>query len=359
MLSRRALLSSLGAATGVAALASGGPASGAFRVNLRDAARASGRYFGAAVRPDQIESEPALRAAVLADCDSLTPEIHFKWDALQPEANVWTTEPADKLARFAQGHGLTMRGHALLWDQSTPAWARDAIATGDWSVVERHFRVVLDRYADAVQEWDVVNEPIDAPEGRGALRNNIFYRGFGPDYVARALTAARQMAPDARLMINDYGFEYDNPVEEGRRTAMLHLVEALRKQATPLDGVGLQAHLDLSKGPLKPKILDGFLRNLADLGVYVAITELDVNEHDRSLPTYERDRKVADETRRYLDIVLAHPIVQGVTTWGLSDRHSWLLDQQVAGAPANRGLPFDGSFHPKPMRDALVSALAA
>jgi endo-1,4-beta-xylanase len=308
---------------------------------------------------DQIAAEPSLHSALLEDCDSLTPEIHLKWDALQPAREVWTTEPADRLIAFAQRNGMKVRGHALLWDQSTPAWARSAIADGDWSVIEAHFRTVLGRYAEKVDEWDVVNEPIDAPQGKGGLRDNLFHRGLGPDYVARALTTARALAPKARLMINEYGFEYDNYVEEGRRTAMLRLVESLRKQGTPLDGVGLQAHLDLSKGPLKPEILDRFLRDLADLEVYIAVTELDVNEHDRGLSLRERDRRVADETRRYLDIVLAHSAVRGVTTWGLSDRHSWLQDQLAAGSPTNRGLPFDRSFQPKPMRDALVSALAA
>ncbi len=358
MLSKRALLSGIGTVTGMAALGMGGPAAGALRVSLKDVAGMNDRYFGAAVRMDQIDAEPSLRAALLADCNSITPEIHLKWDALQPTRGGWTTEAADRLVAFAERHGLTVRGHALLWDQSTPTWAREAVRAGDWSAVEDHFRVVLSRYGEAVDEWDVVNEPIDAPDGRGRLRDNIFHQGFGPGYVARALTTARALAPSARLMINEYGLEYDNPVEEGRRTALLRLVEDLRTKGTPLDGVGLQAHLDLSKGPLKPKILDDFLRDMSDLGVYIAVTELDVNEQDRRLSVLERDRRVADETRRYLDIVLAHDAVRGVTTWGLSDRHSWLQDQLAKGTPANRGLPFDGTLQPKPMRDALAAALS-
>jgi len=40
------------------------------------------------------------------------------------------------------------------------------------------------------------------------------------------------------------------------------------------------------------------------------VTELDVKEHDRSLSIRERDRRVADEARRYLDIAMDEPAVK-------------------------------------------------
>ena len=47
-----------------------------------------------------------------------------------------------------------------------------------------------------------------------------------------------------------------------------------------MDGVGVQAHLDLGKGPLKRELLAPFFSRIADLGLGIAITELDVKEHD-------------------------------------------------------------------------------
>ncbi|MGZ9114967.1 MAG: endo-1,4-beta-xylanase, partial [Brevundimonas sp.] len=124
-----------------------------------------GRLFGAAVRMDQIEADPDLRRTLLSDCASVTPEIHMKWDSLQPSADAWRTGPADALVAFADRHGLLVRGHTLLWDQSTPAWARERmLATRDPSIVDRYFDAVLGRY-DTVVEWDVVNEPIDTENG--------------------------------------------------------------------------------------------------------------------------------------------------------------------------------------------------
>lgn len=359
-MNRRALLFGMAATPGLAAMGFGRPARGAMTASLSTAATEKGRYFGTAVRIDQIEANPRLRQAVLNDCGFLTPEIHMKWNALQPARDQWTPGPADGLVRFAQANNLRVRGHALLWHKSTPQWAEAEIARErDWSTVGRYIEAVAGRYRDHVEEWDVVNEPIDADGSTDGLRDNVFMRSYGSSYIARALEAARAAAPKARLAINDYSFEYDNSTEQVRRTAFLKLLEKLKAAGTPLDSVGLQAHLDLSKGPLKPGILKPFLAEIAGMGLDIAITELDVNEHDRRLSLRERDARVADEVRRYLDIVLDEPKVKGVTTWGLSDEHSWLQAAGARGAALNRGLPYDAVLEPKPMHRAIHASLLA
>lgn len=358
--SRRSLLLGL-AATPAAIVLGGSPATGAMASSLTAAAALTGRYFGAAARFDQIEADPSLRRTLLTDCASLTPEIHMKWNALQPAPDQWRTGPADDLTAFARRHDLMVRGHTLLWDQSTPEWARHRmLETRDRKIVERYFDAVLGRYRDQVAEWDVVNEPIDAESGRSdGLRANTFLKAWGPDYIEHALRYARHGAPNARLMINDYGFDYDNPVEAGRRAGLLRLLERLKRRGAPLDGVGLQAHLDLSKGSLRPEILKPFLREIANLGLYISVTELDVKEQNLSLPVRERDRRVADEVRRYLDIALDEPAVRGVTTWGLSDSQSWLREAGADGLDVNRGLPYDAALAPKPMHRAIHESLTA
>lgn len=355
--SRRNLLACLAAAPVVCAL--DGTRASALTEPAAHRLR-TGRYFGAAVRMDQIEADPALRRTLLTDCASLTPEIHMKWDQLQPTADRWRTGPADDLVEFAGRNGLLVRGHTLLWDQSTPAWAREEmLQTRDPGIIATYIDAVVGRYGE-VAEWDVVNEPIDTESGRAdGLRANTFLRAYGESYIADALHRTRAMAPNARLMINDYSFDYDNPVEARRRAALLRLLERLRAQGAPLDGIGLQAHLDLSKGPLRPEILGPFLREIADLGLFISITELDVKEDDQTLPLAVRDQRVADEVRRYLDIAFEVPAVRGVTTWGLSDVHSWLQPDGASGDRLNRGLPYDAQLNPKPMHDAIRRSLVA
>lgn len=319
------------------------------------------RMLGTAVRADRLLRDEALKRAIVADCDWITPEIDWKWNALEYRRDGWWFERADALAAFAADHGLGIRGHALLWDRSTPDWAKaDMAERRDWALVERWFATVLGRYGAKACEWDVVNEPIDTEKGERGLAQNCFHQAFGAGYVARALRSARALAPDARLFVNEYGFEYANYVERDRRTAFLKLLEALRRDGAPIDGVGIQAHLDLSKGPLEARAIAAMLREIADLGLPVTITELDVKESDRALPIEARDRAVADHVARYLDVVLAEPGVRGVVTWGMTDRDSWLQDdlKPERVADYNRGCALDAELRPKPVTRALRRAVA-
>jgi endo-1,4-beta-xylanase len=102
---------------------------------------------------------------------------------------------------------------------------------------------------------------------------------------------------------------------------------------------------------------------LIDLGLDITVTELDVKETDAAHTTAARDQKVADETRRYLDVMLAFPEVRGVVTWGLTDKFSWLTEhgdtRVLAARGANRGLPYDEAYSPKPMYWTLADSLGA
>ena len=332
--------------------------------SLSHAARSGGRYYGAAARADHLRQDKALRAAILRDCEVLTPEIHLKWNSLEWRKGQFNFAPVDDLLAFSDENGLRVRGHTLLWDQSTPDWAKhEMLHRRDWRLVSEHFSRVLGRYASRIDEWDVINEPIDTVSGSQALRRNTFFSAFGPTYIERAMEEARAHAPHAHLVINDYGFEYGNPVDKARRQAFVALVRRLRAAHVPLDGVGVQAHLDLSKGPIDRVGLQEMTKALIDLGLDITVTELDVKETEASASTIARDQEVADETRRYLDVMLAFPEVRGVVTWGLTDKFSWLTEQVDARVRAargiNRGLPYDDAYSPKPMYWALADTLRA
>jgi endo-1,4-beta-xylanase len=331
--------------------------------SLFKTAQSSGRYFGAAARIEDIDRDSELRELLLRDFSSLTPEIHLKWDSLEWTKGEFNFSPVDDLLNFAEQNGKQLRGHTLVWEQSTPPWAkREILVRRDWRLVAEHFSRVLSRYRGRIGEWDVVNEAIDTEHGAEGLRATCFYRAFGPQYVERALREARALEPAARLLINDYGFEYENPVDEARRTAFLDLLTRLTAAGAPLDGVGLQAHLDLSKGRIRPATIERFVHAIAGLGLDVTITELDVKESDARAPIDVRDERVAEHTHDYLDVVLAQPAVRGLVTWGLSDKYSWLSDAtRVADAAAglNRGLPYDAGFVPKRMYAAIGGALTS
>ena len=365
--SRRAVLTALLGLPFIAAMANKYPArSGDDPVSP---ARQGRRLFGAAVRPDQLTEEGPLLSAI-RQCDLIVPEYHGQWSAVEWRKGEPWHGNYDAIVDFAHDHGQRVRGHSLIWEQMTPDWAREEMLDRrDWKTVERHFATLLPRYSGRIGEWIVVNEMIDTEEGDQGLRRTSFQRAYGKEYVARALETARMLDPRARLMINDYALCHDNQTEEDRRTALLHLVERLKGRGVPLDMVGIQGHLELQKGLISQQRFARFLRDLADMGVSLALTEVDVLEADRSLPLEQRDARVADAMAWLLDVAGQEPAMESIVTWGLSDRHSWLQERADAtrlalaksepdAARLNRGLPFDAGMKPKRAHQVLMAALS-
>jgi hypothetical protein len=104
---------------------------------------------------------------------------------------------------------------------------------------------------------------------------------------------------------------------------------------------------------------EGFLRELADLGVFVELTELDVStNYFRGDPDL-----FARQAEFYGEVVaacMAVPRCTTVTTWGIDDSRTW-LDRWELSAPLapHEPLLFDASLEPKPAYFAVRDALAA
>lgn len=338
--------------------------------SLARAAAANGLWFGSAMRADAL-ADPVVRNLLISECATLTPELEFKWAAVAPAAGRYDFSAADRIAAFARAGGFRVRGHTLLWHRSIPAWAEAAIAgNADWTVVGDHIRAMIARYGAVVDEWDVINEPIEIGARTDGLRPGVLLDAFGREYIARALRDTHAAAPEARLIINEYDLECPTPAQQARRDALLALVRSLVEQGVPLHGIGIQAHLDLANGPVDATVLRAFVDAIGALGLTVSITELDVKERDYILPAAQRDRLVAAHVSRFLAGVLPSRTVTSLSCWGLSDRQSWLqvttADQaRFPGAwtdgsspGLNRGLPFDAAGTAKPMRQAIAAALA-
>lgn len=93
--------------------------------------------------------------------------------------------------------------------------------------------------------------------------------------------------PNALLLYNDNDLEYGIPDQESKRTAVLKL---LRLKSCPwVHGLGIQAHLNLVMGEFNPSKPKAFLHHVAQLGLKIIVTEMDVT--DKDLPT---DNNVRD-----------------------------------------------------------------
>ena len=90
------------------------------------------------------------------------------------------------------------------------------------------------------------SQKTDAPDG---LRKAVFLEALGPGYLDLAYRLARETDPRARLVVNEYDIELDTPEHDARRVVLLDLLRRMQKAGTPVDAVGIQAHLTAVGGP--------------------------------------------------------------------------------------------------------------
>lgn len=340
----------------LAACAPAGTAQPPDQPGLQALASRRGVSWGSAIGSQALD-DPALTALLLRNVGSLTPENALKWDATEPAPGQFQLAAMDRLLAFSARHQLELRGHTLVWHQQLPPWLQELPPAQLRSALERHVRKLVGHGRGRIQSWDVVNEPID-PEGHG-LRRSVWLERLGPNYIADALRWAHQADPSARLLINDYGLEGDDPQTARKRIATLQLIDDLQRSGVPLDGIGLQAHLLApATGAARFRSLPAFLAELRRRGLQVEITELDVS--DRLLPAdiATRDKAVAATYDAFLQAVLPEPSLRRITSWGLSDQGSWLNSRfpRPDGLP-QRPLPYDAALRPKPARSSIAARL--
>ena len=332
--------------------------------SLRAAAAAKGIQYGCAMAAPQIQFPDDFTALVCQQCAVIVPENAMKWFEMSAAPDQEDYSVPDQIVDFARANDLALRGHTLLWYWRTPAWffkLPDRAASE--AAILRRIRDMAGRYRGKVHSWDVVNEPLNPADGRSdGLREAVFVKQIGAEYLDLAYHAAREADSHARLVVNEYDVEYDTPDQDAKRAAVLRLLERMKKAGTPVDAFGVQAHLDIGRFPFSEMKLRRFLAEVAAMGLEIQITELDVTDERAPAPIAERDQLVADEYRRFLDVALDELAVTQVITWGLSDRHSWIVRHETNNMKwrtddqPSRPLPFDAELSRKPAWSAIARA---
>ncbi len=315
--------------------------------SLAELARARGIDIGAAVSVDPMLKDSQYAELLAREFSLMVAENALKPGPLQPQQGTYDFKGGDALVAFAEEHGMRMRGHTLLWHQQSPDW----MAKGNFSreeaiqVLEEHITTVMTHYKGKVYAWDVVNEVIE--QGGNGLRQSFWYEMIGPDYIEIAFRAARAADPDALLFFNEYGAEGMG----GKSETQYQLLKELLDKGVPIDGVGLQAHLQYQGGPSQVD-LERNMQRLADLGLIIHITELDIR-----LPSLAPQRILEEQAEFYGMVVRAcvnQPACKAVILWGVSDNYSWIPGQYRG---MGEGLIFDLLYKPKPAYHAVYEAL--
>jgi endo-1,4-beta-xylanase len=309
---------------------------------LRDAARAAGKLIGAAVQSGLL-SDGRYSEVLGRHFNYLTAEYEMKWDAIEHTRDSNDFRAGDAIVSYGRANGMRIKGHALIWHGSVPPWVGSLSTTGLRIAFENHIRAVAEHFRGQVYAWDVVNEAV-ADDGSG-LRDTVFRQKLGDEYIADAFRIAHQADPQALLFYNDYGGEGLSQ----KSNRIYDLVQSLRMQGVPIDGVGLQMHVTASNPPSEGSIRSNMQR-LASLGLSVNISEMDVRIRDLPSPTKLETQKLVYHT--IVGVCVEEPRCDAVTFWGFTDAHSWIDAQYGADDP----LLFDDQYGAKPAYYGVLDA---
>lgn len=319
---------------------------------LGDDASRKGLLYGSAVSKKVLSEDQPYAELIARQCKIVVPESEMKWKALRPSPDRFVFDAGDWIVKWAESHGLLVHGTTLVWHEALPGWFDSyANKSNAQDLLVNHIRTVVRHYAGKIQSWDVVNEGVIDT----GLRDTPFLRLLGPEYMDIAFHAAAEADPNAIRVYNDTYVEQNN--NDVQRSRVLKLLETMLSRNVPVQALGIQGHLRSDLGGFDAGKLRAFLRQVANLGLQILITELDMRDQDADSDAGKRDRSIANYYYDFLSTVLEQKAVRVVISWGLTDRHTWLSGKapRSDGQPV-RPLAFDQNLSPKPVFSAMAKA---
>ena len=342
------------------------------QVTLKETFKDSFR-IGAALNQAQFSEQDAQGAALVkAQFNSISPENILKWQSVHPSPNGYAFDAPDRYVAFGVKNGMFIIGHTLIWHNQTPQWVfqdngnsvnRDTLLAR----MREHIHTVVGRYKGRIKGWDVVNEALNED---GTMRQTLWMKIIGEDYIAKAFQFAHEADPQAELYYNDYSLE-----NEAKRNGAIALIKKLQAAGIPIAAVGLQGHNKMDWPTVEQQ--DATIVAFAKLGVKVNITELDIdvlppasqnrgaditlnvelqaklNPYPKALP----DTMQQALAKRYADLFAVYfkhrDVIDRVTFWGVADGDSWLNNWPVKGR-TSYPLLFDRNGNPKPAFNAVI-----
>tara|TARA_B100000767_G_scaffold273540_1_gene303995 strand:- start:1719 stop:2864 length:1146 start_codon:yes stop_codon:yes gene_type:complete len=320
---------------------------------------------GAAINEGQIlqKDQPSV-SIIKKEFNTISPENVMKWMFVQPKPNEFYFDHTDKYVQFGLDNNMHIVGHALIW-HSQIANFMNSIKDSTKMVqhVTNHISTLVNRYKGKIDTWDVVNEALNED---GTLRESIFLKVLGENYLETVYKMAEKYDSNADLAYNDY-----NLCKPKKREGAVKLIKSLQSSGAKINSLGIQAHWQLTSPTLEE--IETSILAFSELGVKVMFTELDISvlpnpwelsgaEVTQNFKKFEGDKKMnpfpenlpdsvkEKLTKRYENIfklfVKHKDKISRVTFWGVTDKFSWLNDWPIKGR-TNYPLLFDRNYKEK------------
>lgn len=321
-------------------------------------------YFrmGVCINPITV-SRPEYSSLIVSQFNSVTNENNLKPEAIIDKAATLADVEANREhfildfaavtgeLDFAVANGLAVRGHTLIWHSQTPDFIfyedydpKGALA-GRELMLKRMENYMCDvftwadaNYPDLFYAWDIANECID---DNGGLRDSLWRKTIGDDYLEYAFAYARKYAPDGiALFYNDY-----NASQPGKQADIIAALTPVAESGS-LDGIGMQGHIDTTLSPAR--FTFAAKKYAESLSVIIHVTELDVASPTGGNPETLQGLYYGRFFQALINARNNGVPIESVSIWGLTDSLSWKAD--------TRPLLFHDDLTPKVAFDEIIAA---
>lgn len=250
--------------------------------------------------------------------NQVTTENSGKWGSVEGTRNSMNWSAHDRAYNHAKSKGYKFKYHTLVWGSQEPSWLKNLTAADQKKELEEFMQAVATRYPN-LDYIDVVNEALHAPS---TMRNAIGGDGAtGWDWVVWSFRKARELFPNAKLHINDYGIISDPP--KARR--YVDIINIL-KQENLIDGIGIQCH-EFNMNTVSVNTMRSVLSILAATGLPIHVSELDIT----GAPNISEENQYQLYMAKF-PVLWEHESVIGITLWGYITGTTWISGTGIVEA---------------------------
>nr|XP_043620240.1 endo-1,4-beta-xylanase 5-like isoform X2 [Erigeron canadensis] len=230
----------------------------------------------------------------------------LKWYYTEPKQGEENYTDPDAMIKFADEHGIIVRGHTILWDdvKYQQKWVRKLSPDKLLEAANKRVDSVVKRYKGRLIGWDVMNEN---------LHHNFFEKRLGKNSSAYFYNRVYNIDPSTTLYMNE--FNTTEQVDDKWASPEKYLRKLKAIQAYPGNsgmkmGIGLECHYGAE--PIDLHYVRNSLLSLSQTGLPIWLTELDV-KMDPTLPNKTQLQVI------YLEEILresfSHAAVKAIVIW--------------------------------------------
>jgi GH35 family endo-1,4-beta-xylanase len=271
--------------------------------------------------------------------------LPFYWGSYETTEGHTDENRLRRMAKWCLDRGIAPKGHPLCWHDVAPAWrvgkSLDEMRALQMNRITRE----VSRFKGIIDVWDVLNEAVAMPyfvRAENHMTEIVKRDGVVP-IIKEAFARARDANPEATLLLNDY----DN------NQPFAQIVEQCLEAGVSIDAIGLQSHMH--RGYMGRESVMGICKLFAQFGKPLHWTEVTLISGDARPEndfhtriedwhsTLEGEERQAKEVVDLYTSLFAHPSVEAVTWWDLTDgiwigAPGGLLRENMSPKPAYKQL---------------------